>query len=97
MATLLLIVSLNTMSYYGPLNVTINVASPAQNIIIYRPTLTIQYYGNSTPPTLSGGLSIKGLALSSDTYATVVSRSLSLNVELIDQNNFTVTGITIVS
>lgn len=91
-----LIVNINTMSYHGPLNVTINVTSPAQNILIYRPNLTIQYDGNSTPPTLSGGLSLNGLALpSKNTYVTVASGSLNFSVELIDQSNFTVTGITV--
>ncbi len=95
----MVIFNIETMQYKGPLNITLNVTSPATNMVIYKPNVSIINAPNQSSPvtyappifnvTWIGGLQFG----ESGDYAAFCNESIPHTVALCSSSNFSISKV----
>ncbi len=89
-------VTVHTMYYHGPLNITINATSPAPNIVVFNTNFSIKYSGNQSAPYAETSVSTSGIYFGPKNYQAIVSpQGIAFSVWLASVDNFSITSITI--
>lgn len=87
--------SISMEQYRGPLNISMNITSPASNMVIYEPTWQINGWGNDNTPVFANFTDVGGIQIGVNGFGTWTSCSSSVSVEmtLTCKSNFSLTGV----
>lgn len=88
-------VQVGTYRYDGPLNFSINVSSPAENIAIYRPSVSVVAASNQSSPVSLDVESYYGESLADNSYVVMGNQSFLQSVGLNSVSNFTISKVTV--
>lgn len=88
--------SVNSMYYHGPLNLTINASAPAHNLVFYKPKFSIEYSGNASSPYAETSPAFSGFQGYQQGYSLDFSQnSIYFSVWVVSTHNFTITSINV--